>query len=271
MHSHRPPHIHPDDSIIFLTGRLYAGISWLHAEPSKQYFLDKLKEILPRYHIELDAYVICHNHYHLLIQPEEGALLSKFVGHLHGATSHYIREHFPDIVSVRDQVLSREVTKWDKRQTARLDFEAQRLKRELKFATTEIQKQNVLAQFIARNPVLVRRLKSATTTATTKTRTSDVHVALQFALITDPRVLVLLLAKDPPIWYQYMDHVIRDDTDYYKHLNYIHQNPVKHGLSKRVTEYHWSSIHTWVEEKGKEFVIDCFHRYPVVDFQPVAD
>ena len=58
-----------------------------------------------------------------------------------------------------------------------------------------------------------------------------------------------------------MDHVIRDESDYYRHLNYIHQNPVKHGLTKRMTQYQWSSIHD---------VIDSFRRYPIVDFQPVG-
>ena len=118
MIPHRPPHIHPDGSAIFLTGRIYVGISRLAPSHIKQYLYDKLKEILPTHHIVLDAYVICNNHYHLLIQIQRGNLLPKFVRHLHGATAHYIKGHIPDMVSLGDQVLTREITPWDRRNSA---------------------------------------------------------------------------------------------------------------------------------------------------------
>jgi putative transposase len=34
------------------------------------------------------------------------------------------------------------------------------------------------------------------------------------------------------IWYQYWDHSIRDETDFWQHFNYIHNNPVKHSLQE---------------------------------------
>lgn len=269
MIPHRPPHIHPNHSTIFLTGRIYSGISWIFPEHTKQYALNKLVEIMPTYHMTLDAYVICHNHYHLLAQVTHGALVPKFIKHFHGATAHYIKQNLPEIVTVGGQILTRDITPWDKRQTIRLNTKINVLRRELKLATTEKQKYNVLAQFIAHHPIITRKLKSATTDSDVSANFNSLpNVLAQF--IAHPDVLVLLTSQETPIWYQYMDHIIRNETDYYKHLNYIHQNSVKHGLTKRLTEYKWSSIHTWIKNKGKEFVVDCFHRYPIRDFQPLG-
>lgn len=219
--THRPLHIHPDTSIIFLTGRIYGGFSWLYPETTKQYFWDKLQEILPTYKLELDAWVVNNNHYHLLLKVTQGNLLSKFVKQLHGSMANYIKKNMPSIVN-GEQVLTREITPWDIRQTRRINS-----------ANT------VLANFNSR--------------------------------LYDPKVIALLKAQDRPIWYQYMDHVIRNEEDYYKHLNYIHQNPVKHGYAKKMTEYKWSSIHDWVKNHGKEYVVDCFRTYPIKDFEPIAD
>jgi len=45
------------------------------------------------------------------------------------------------------------------------------------------------------------------------------------------------------IWQRsFWDHIIRDEDDFYRHLNYIHLNPVKHGLVKNPFEYPHSSI-----------------------------
>ena len=45
------------------------------------------------------------------------------------------------------------------------------------------------------------------------------------------------------IWQnRFWDHVIRDERDYWNYLNYIHLNPVKHGMVKRAHDYPHSSI-----------------------------
>ena len=36
------------------------------------------------------------------------------------------------------------------------------------------------------------------------------------------------------VWYQYQDHGIRDDADFWKHFNYIHHNPIKHKYAKNM-------------------------------------
>jgi putative transposase len=40
--------------------------------------------------------------------------------------------------------------------------------------------------------------------------------------------------------------MIRDEEDMRRHVDYIHYNPVKHGLVKRVADWEWSSFHRYV-------------------------
>jgi len=52
-----------------------------------------------------------------------------------------------------------------------------------------------------------------------------------------------------PIWQdRFYDHMIRDERDYVKHMDYIHFNPVKHGLVYKPEEWKWSSF------------LDCINR-----------
>jgi len=42
--------------------------------------------------------------------------------------------------------------------------------------------------------------------------------------------------REAAVWQRrYWEHTIRDDTDFAMHFNYIHFNPVKHGLVTRAT------------------------------------
>jgi putative transposase len=50
------------------------------------------------------------------------------------------------------------------------------------------------------------------------------------------------------IWQRrYWEHTIRDEADFERHLNYIHINPVKHGLVTRVRDWPYSSFHRMVK------------------------
>ena len=48
---------------------------------------------------------------------------------------------------------------------------------------------------------------------------------------------------------RYWEHVIRDEVDMQKHIEYIHYNPVKHGLVGRVKDWPHSSFHRYVEKR----------------------
>jgi putative transposase len=50
------------------------------------------------------------------------------------------------------------------------------------------------------------------------------------------------------VWQRrFWEHTIRDEADLEAHVDYIHYNPVKHGLVSRVRDWPWSSFHQWVE------------------------
>src|SRR5262249_54484012 len=46
---------------------------------------------------------------------------------------------------------------------------------------------------------------------------------------------------------RYWEHVIRNNTDLARHIDYIHFNPVKHGLVSRVHDWPYSSFHEHVK------------------------
>ncbi|MFW2177986.1 MULTISPECIES: REP-associated tyrosine transposase [unclassified Moraxella] len=49
------------------------------------------------------------------------------------------------------------------------------------------------------------------------------------------------------IWQRrFWEHCIRNEQDYLAHINYIHLNPVKHGLVTQVKDWEFSSFHLFV-------------------------
>jgi putative transposase len=50
------------------------------------------------------------------------------------------------------------------------------------------------------------------------------------------------------IWQRrYWEHTIRDEGDFERHVDYIHINPVKHGLVTRARDWPYSSFHRMVK------------------------
>ncbi len=54
--------------------------------------------------------------------------------------------------------------------------------------------------------------------------------------------------RESSLWQRrFWEHQIRDDKDYAKHLDYLHYNPVKHGLVTQVKDWPYSSFHRFVK------------------------
>ncbi len=51
------------------------------------------------------------------------------------------------------------------------------------------------------------------------------------------------------VWYQFWDSHITFEKSYFARLNYVHQNPVKHGLVANARFYEWCSAN-WFELKA---------------------
>lgn len=50
------------------------------------------------------------------------------------------------------------------------------------------------------------------------------------------------------VWYQFWDTQLTYEKSYLARLNYVMQNPVRHGIVKRAEEYAWSSTRWFLEK-----------------------
>ena len=51
------------------------------------------------------------------------------------------------------------------------------------------------------------------------------------------------------VWqHRFWEHTIRDEGDYARHFNYVHWNPVKHGIVESVADWPFSTFHRWVRK-----------------------
>jgi putative transposase len=56
-----------------------------------------------------------------------------------------------------------------------------------------------------------------------------------------------LTKRQQALWqHRYWEHVLRNETDFAQHLEYIHFNPVKHRLVSSPIEWPYSSFHRYV-------------------------
>jgi len=65
----------------------------------------------------------------------------------------------------------------------------------------------------------------------------------------EPIVDARATKRERGVWQQrFWEHQIRDEVDFKRHVDYIHYNPVKHGLTRRPIDWPWSSIHRAVRQ-----------------------
>lgn len=73
------------------------------------------------------------------------------------------------------------------------------------------------------------------------------------------------------VWYQFSDRMIRGEAHYYSTLNYIHWNPVKHGYTKRLDEWEWSSFSWYLKEMGRDWLAEIWRKYPITGYGEKRD
>jgi putative transposase len=80
------------------------------------------------------------------------------------------------------------------------------------------------------------------------TRWRLIKSAFSRALPSGERISASRAARaERGIWQRrYWEHTLRDDRDVARHMDYIHFNPVKHGLVTRVQDWPYSSFHRLV-------------------------
>jgi putative transposase len=69
------------------------------------------------------------------------------------------------------------------------------------------------------------------------------------------------------VWYKFADTFIKNDTHFHIAFNYIHFNPVKHGYVSDPSDWPWSSLFIYYEDKGKDWLQEHWESFtPPVDF-----
>lgn len=64
---------------------------------------------------------------------------------------------------------------------------------------------------------------------------------------TATSTVALQKEKRREIWQRHFwEHSIRDEMDFKRHFDYVHINPLKHGLVKHVKEWPYSTFHRYV-------------------------
>jgi putative transposase len=75
------------------------------------------------------------------------------------------------------------------------------------------------------------------------------------------------------VWQRrFWEHLIRDQDDLNNHLNYIHYNPVKHGLASCPHAWAYSTFGQWVRKEvyAADWCCRCDHRRPTPpNFEPL--
>ena len=55
--------------------------------------------------------------------------------------------------------------------------------------------------------------------------------------------------KEQAVWQRrFWEHLIRNEEDFTSHVEYIHYNPVKHGLATTPKDWEYSSFHRYVRD-----------------------
>jgi REP-associated tyrosine transposase len=62
------------------------------------------------------------------------------------------------------------------------------------------------------------------------------------------------------IWYNFWDTKLTYQRSYLSRLNYVHQNPVKHGLVKVANQYHWCSA-AWFERTVSSSTVKTIYSF----------
>jgi putative transposase len=71
--------------------------------------------------------------------------------------------------------------------------------------------------------------------------------------------------KEQAVWQRrFWEHLISDEDDMVKHVEYIHYNPVKHGMANAPKDWEYSSFHRFVREGAYHYKWGSGHE---IDFK----
>ena len=67
---------------------------------------------------------------------------------------------------------------------------------------------------------------------------------------------------DRKVWHNFWDTKLTYQRSYFARLNYVHQNPVKHGLVSLANQYRWCSA-AWFERTASPAMVRSIYRFKI--------
>jgi putative transposase len=67
-------------------------------------------------------------------------------------------------------------------------------------------------------------------------------------------------AEGRQVWFNYWDTRLTYERSYLARLNYVHQNPVHHGLVRVASQYRWCSA-AWFERTATPAQVKTIYRF----------
>lgn len=68
------------------------------------------------------------------------------------------------------------------------------------------------------------------------------------------------------VWYRCVERSMQSERHFKASLNYIHNNPVKHGYVKNWQDWPYSSAAEYIEKVGRDAAIALWREFPVLDY-----
>ena|SRR3989338_6506233 len=87
MQSFHPPHIYQDQTIYFITAKTINGLPLFNTHRKKDIFLQVFSHLQQEESINVFAWVLHDNHYHVLLKTPSARAIIKFITRLHASTA----------------------------------------------------------------------------------------------------------------------------------------------------------------------------------------
>jgi putative transposase len=68
------------------------------------------------------------------------------------------------------------------------------------------------------------------------------------------------------VWYRSFDRPMKSDRHFWASVNYIHNNPVRHGYCQKWQDWSFSSADNFIEKFGRGKTIEIWNDYPTLDY-----
>jgi len=68
------------------------------------------------------------------------------------------------------------------------------------------------------------------------------------------------------VFFRAVERAMRSERHVWATMNYIHNNPIRHGYVERWTEWPWSSAREYLDQVGREEAARIWRSYPIRDY-----